>query len=210
MVDCIEESQTQHYKANWYGFGPVRDCERVLFAVFEKTKRDGHRLIENSFDTTSLARHEQSVGRASYLTRGQFDRHVIGGATSRKGAFVGIACADVSTLRALRFRIETPVIHGRSLCVIDRVVAGDYDAHATIGYSKTSTPEGISQARLGRLRSRIRMDLADAFSEIIEPNGHQWPSRWQVFVRRLTYLIRVLKATIRARGTSTGTKPDDG
>jgi len=203
MVDCVEELHTQHYRGKWHGFGPIFDHERVLFAVFEKTKRDGILLIANSFDSQSLARCEQSIARVSYLTRNQFDLHVAGATTSKKGSLVGVALVDVSRLRALCARIETPVaVHVRSLCVIDRVEPGDYDAHATIGYSKASAPDGIGETRLGKLRSRIRMDLANAFSDIIDPNDHQWPSRPQVLIQRIASIVRVAKLMPRSAGSA--------
>jgi hypothetical protein len=201
VIDCIE-LRTHHHKGKWHGFGPIRDCERILFAVFENTKRDGSRLVSNSFDTKSLTRYEQSVGRAFCLMRRQFDLHVVGTVPSKKGRLIGVASIEVSRLRGLRAEIGTHgAVHVRALCVIDRVEHGDYDAHATIGYSKASTPDGISETRLGKLRSRIRMDLADAFSDIIEPNGHQWPSRSHVFIQRIASIIRAFKAELRKVGT---------
>jgi hypothetical protein len=69
MSDCPDEHRTQHYRGEWHGFGPVMDSERVIFAVFEKTKSDGNHLAQDSFDNNSLKNLAQSLARDSLVTR---------------------------------------------------------------------------------------------------------------------------------------------
>src|SRR6266852_2954350 len=102
MTDCLEEQQTQHYRGKWYGFGPVNNGERVVFAVFERTKRAESQLTANSFESSYLANSSQSLTRASYVTRTLFDREIAVRGSATKGPLIGIACADVSKVRKLR------------------------------------------------------------------------------------------------------------
>jgi len=49
MPNCAREGQTQHYLGARYGFGPVKDREDVLLAIFEKTKRAADKIIAKSW-----------------------------------------------------------------------------------------------------------------------------------------------------------------
>jgi hypothetical protein len=191
MSDCPKEKETQHFKGQWYGFGPVSDCEIVIFAVFETTIRDGSRLAQNSFRNSSLAKSAESLARASYLTRQCFDEEIVKPGSSGKGALIGIACAKVADVRALRadFKTNTGIKKVRALCVLDRVDAGDYDGHATAGYAEV-TALGVGQTQLGIERARIRLDLANVFSGIASPDHHRWPGHLEIFLKRIASIIR--------------------
>src|ERR1700730_8928089 len=175
MTDCVHEKQTQHYKGQWHGFGPVSNCETIIFAVFEQTKRNAARLTASSFTKAYLAKTAQSLARASFLTRVCFDRNIVEPGMSEKGALIGIAYVKVAEVREIHVDIKTNTgtKNVRALCVLDRVDAGDYDGHATAGYAEAgakATTHQISQAQLGSVRAKIRMDLANIFSEIASPD----------------------------------------
>jgi hypothetical protein len=74
MTACPEEMRTLHYRGRWFGFGPVCDTERVIFAVFEGTPRSGESLSDNSFENNKLKKDEQSLARASFVTWTLFDK----------------------------------------------------------------------------------------------------------------------------------------
>ena len=185
MSECVDEQQTRHYLGRWHGFGVVRDNEYVLYAVFGNTDRAGKRLTQNSF-TRNLNNTSQSLGRASVLTREVFDLNIA------HGAIAEIASAHVSAIRSIR--ADVPENKGtknvRAVCVIDQVEAGDCDAHATMGLSEAIGP-GLSEKNLAKLRARIRLDLANAFSEIIPLENHHWPRAWQVFAKRIGSIAKV-------------------
>lgn len=94
MSDCPGERQTQHHRGRWFGFGPVRNNERVIFAVFENTPRHGAELTAKSFDT-NLVSGTQSVARASLVSRATFDLQVVDTGVSAKGPFLGIALGRI-------------------------------------------------------------------------------------------------------------------
>jgi hypothetical protein len=104
MTECAEEHQTQHYRGKWHGFGPVRNSERLLFAVFERTKLAGSRLAADSFSNSNLRQTTQSVARSSYVTRSLFDQRIV--QSAGKGVCIGIAIADVNRIRALRADVK--------------------------------------------------------------------------------------------------------
>jgi hypothetical protein len=197
MTDCVDEQQTQHYRGKWFGFGPVRNGERVRFAVFEQTKREGARLIGNSF--RNLKNSNESVVRSSYVTRSDFDTRIVSPGMAAKGRLVGIAVADVSRIRALRadVKLNQGTVKVRSICVIDRVEDGDIDGHATMGYA--SIEDGVSTGQIGTIRINIRMDLANEFTEIVTPDDHQWASRLELLLKRAGCVVQVLFATLETR-----------
>jgi hypothetical protein len=84
MVECAEEQETKHHLGASHGHGPVQDPELVLFAVFEKTSRDGLSLTADSFDNKQLKKHGLSVCRLSYTSRLVFDEHVVKEGTTRR------------------------------------------------------------------------------------------------------------------------------
>jgi hypothetical protein len=187
MIECAEEQQTKHYRGKWFGFGPVRDGERVLFAVFEQTKRQGLHLAGDSFK--NLKNGNESLARSSYVTRSVFDGKIVIPGKATKGDLVGIAIADVSRIRALRADVilNNTTVKVRSICVIDRVDEGDADGHATMGYAEIG--RGVGQGQIGTIRLKIRMDLANEFSEIAPANSHSWPRRLEVALKRAAYVV---------------------
>jgi hypothetical protein len=53
----------------------------------------------------------------------------------------------------------------------------------------------VSQGQIGTIRLNIGMDLANEFSEIAPPDGHFWPLRLEVALKRAAYIARLLFAT---------------
>jgi hypothetical protein len=185
MTECVDEQRTRHHRGQWCGFGPVRDREYILYAVFDDTERNGAFLTQKSF-TTNLIQTSESVGRVAYLTRRIFETSIANGSSTE------ITTALVSAIRDLRadVRANAAIKNVRAVCVIDQVDPGDCDAHATMGYSEAIGP-GLSQANLGKLRARIRLDLANTFSEIIPSDRHLWPRGWQILMKRAASVARV-------------------
>jgi len=97
----------------------------------------------------------------------EFATRVVAPGEQIAGAFIGIGCVRVQRLRELLIRIDPqkPRSAVRSICVIDKVSVVDHDAHAALKYAEL--PSSIGEARLGRLRSIIRADLARSFDAIV-------------------------------------------
>jgi hypothetical protein len=185
MSACPDEKSTRHYLGRWYGFGPVRDGEQVLFAVFDDTGRDGASLASKSFNK-NLNNTTQSVARSVYVSKSVFQRTIVG---SR--ALHGVASAHVGRIRDLRADLQTPtgITSVRSICVVDLVERGDCEGHATMGFSEAVG--GVSPQQLGKVRERIRMDLANTFSRIMPIEAISWPSQLDLWVRRILCVSRV-------------------
>jgi hypothetical protein len=196
--NCEKELATQHYRGKWFGFGPVCGSERVMLAVFETTPRsvDGMRLVSKSF-TKNLVTGTESVARSQFVSSKIFSKEVAEKGVRTKGQLVGVACADVTQIRALR--ADLPLIAGGTykagaVCVLDLVEMGDYEAHATLGYC--AFPAHISNPKtIGKLRERIRLDLATVFSPIIGFEDHNWPSSLEVGLFRIASVVRVVQAS---------------
>lgn len=56
----------------------------------------------------------------------------------------------------------------------------------------------VTGVKLGKVRTKIRLDLAREFGTIINPDDFQWPSRWPIFGRPLKYVLEDLRASLRA------------
>jgi hypothetical protein len=188
MNDCADEQQTRHYRGKWFGFGPVRDSEHVLFAVFQDTSHAGSSLTEKSF-TSNLTKTSESLARASFVTSSVFNRCI-----ARDRNAVGIASAHVSSIRRLRADIKLNAITKkvRAICVIDKVEPGDCEGHAAMGYVEETAGQSMSPVQIGKIRKNIRMDLAREFSAIIPTEKHQWPWGVGILARRLVSIVRVL------------------
>lgn len=193
-TECADELLTKHYRGRWFGFGPVRNCERVVYAVFEKTLRNGNYLIENSFENNKLKKNAQSLGRASFVTKRQFEQKIVRRDASSNGPLVGITGADVSQLRALRadVKLNAGTKNVRAICVIDRVEQGDCAGHATMGYEWTGELN-LSQAQVATIKQKIRYDLAAVFSPIVEPSGERWPRYCNLLFGRVISIARVFR-----------------
>ena len=101
--DCPEENSTQHYLGPGHGHGPVASEEVVLFAVFERTDRDGNRLKATTFKTKELVRSNLSLARLTHTTRADFEKYVAEPLRPILGPVIGIARAEVADLRGLLF-----------------------------------------------------------------------------------------------------------
>src|SRR5262249_38186789 len=127
MSRCAEEDQTHHYRGRWFGFGPVGHSEEVVFAVFERTKKDGAKLTANSFENAHLAAQNQSVARRLSPRHSTFVTKVVDRGRAQKGELIGVAVANVVDIRHLIAEFETP--RGSesvpALCVLDKVERGD-------------------------------------------------------------------------------------
>jgi hypothetical protein len=197
MPECAHERQTCHYRGRWYGFGPVQDNERLILAVFDQTPRSADSLTSNSFK--HLVDNSESVCRAFYVTSQVFETQVAQPGQQTKGAFVGITVASARSIRRLRtdFTMSHRMITVQSICVTDRVEPGDYDGHATMGFSEPI--EALGQTLKGKKRLAIRMDLAKEFSRIHEIQDHHWPGHLKVLRFRLASVLREAKLAFRVR-----------
>jgi hypothetical protein len=75
--DCAKEGVTQHFLGKGYGHGPVGSGEMVIFAVFQKTPREGNRPVATTFPVKQLNRGEISLARETYTTRMDFEARVV-------------------------------------------------------------------------------------------------------------------------------------
>lgn len=188
---CEPESTTQHFRGRWHGFGTVQDHENLFYAIFESTETANGRLCADSFRNKNLIRSIESIGRSSFVTRAVFDDRI---SSPTKGKATGISVTVGSSLRALKADIppgDPAAAKVRSICVLDRVQGGDFEGHATLGYSELINGN-LSDKQLGKVRATIRMDLANAFSEARSPAQHDWPRSMEVMMRRLRSIARVL------------------
>jgi hypothetical protein len=176
----------------------AKNSERVIFVVFGSTPRHGAELTPHSFDS-NLVSGTQSVARASLVTRGTFDGQVVDTGVPAKGPFLGIAVADVFAIRQLTADIVLPdrPHKVRAVCVLDRVDEGEFDGHATMGYSKALGAR-LGEKQRGVKRATVRLDLAIVFSETESAEHHPWPSVWDLRFRRLVSVIGVLWQSIRS------------
>lgn len=191
MSECADEQLTQHYRGRWFGFGPVRDSEYVFFAVFDDMPHSSLSIAANSF-SKNLKNSTESIGRGSYVTIGDFKRHIV-----RNKSAIGVVRAHVSAIRMLRAEIQLNAItkRVRSVCILDRVERDDCDGHATMGYGKETAAQGMSQGQIGKKRLDICRDLAREFSNIIPIEKNRWPWTVRVLAGRIVSIIRVILAT---------------
>lgn len=163
---CPEEQETQHHGGAGGGFGPVRDPEIVLFAVFEKTPRSGLGLTQESFRNNQLRRGEVSVARMPYTGPDEFQQRVVQPGENEQGQFLAVCCTNAKAIRDITVKLEPdkPASAVRGICVIDKVTPVDFDGHAALKYAELPGP--ISDGRLGRLRTLVREDLARCFGSM--------------------------------------------
>lgn len=175
MLECAEENQTQHHLGARHGFGPVQSSEYIYFAVFDQTSVDGDRLAADSFENKALKKDGQSVSRASFTTRKVFDDCVVKPNGNPKGGLTGVAAALVESVRTLqsRLKLNSSELAVRSFCVLDHVLQGDYDSHATINFGERTTSHDacgesvtLSQGQIKAIRETARLELADVFGPI--------------------------------------------
>lgn len=192
MGDCVDEQSTCHYRGRFFGFGPVQDPESVKFAVFDTTPVDGSRVVNDTFDNASLAKSNQSLARSAFVTLTEFHKRIVAPSASSKGKLVGVTTAVTGKLRALRAEIKTNTgtTKVQAVCVYDRVENDDCEGHATIGYAKAIDEQGMSPTQKGKVRARIRLDIAEEFSEVKKEDEWEWPSYWAVAKERWKSIVR--------------------
>lgn len=196
MIVCADEERTRHHRGVWFGFGPIASAETVAFAIFETTERDGDELISESFEMKQLVRDQHSLARVACTTETTFLEEVAQRGAATKGALQGVTVASVRELRDMRADVDRG--HGRStkirsVCVTDNVKPGDFDGHATLGFSE-ETKTGISEGLRKNLKLRIMEDLSHTFSKIMPAGNTGWVTEELCAKRRLLCLLRVLAA----------------
>jgi len=82
----------------------------------------------------------------------------------------------------------------REFCVIDSVEPGDYSGHAAVGYCELP-PRQINPIYLGKVRKRMRMDLANVFSDIIDINSIVWANVCDIARGRFASIVRSLHSS---------------
>ena len=203
MTECPDEKGTRHYGGQWGGYGPVRDSETVIFAVFAKTKRSGDRLAADSFDNGRLRDENESIARLELTTRRAFTRKVVNKGEKTKGPIVGIASVNVAALRQLQGKDPSNVASDakRVICVLDCVERGDIQSHGTLGYAKwieaIDNPQWGHKAKernIGIFRSKIRLQLAEIFGQIKPIEHLRWARQRDVLVARVRSIRRVASA----------------
>jgi len=174
-MECERETTTQHHGGPAGSFGPVQNDEQIVFAVFDDIERDGLELQANSFDNNDLKRTQLSLARGRHTARATFDQHVVRPGTNPRGALVGVAKVLVDEVRKIlaTIRLNSGTESVRAFCVLDLVEPGDYDGHCTVGYGER-TSANLSQKQINEVRAKARLDLADAFSPIMSPDGVAW------------------------------------
>lgn len=166
---CESEKISHHH--NQAGYGPVQNHENILYAVFSRTNLDKtddgkDALFGKSFDKKQLISGDQSVCRLDWTTREEFNEFVVG-----TNDLVGGGYALAEQIRDIAFKTnikDEAESWKKAFCVLDRVAVGEYDGHATIGYSDFYT--GIqNDAVRGAVGARIRGDLAQLLMPITPP-----------------------------------------
>jgi hypothetical protein len=187
--DCAREGTTQHHRGLGNGHGLVSPRELVLVAVFEKTKRDGLRLLPTTFEVRQLTRGEFSLARLMHMTKSEFQAYVIGPGETAQGQLVGVARADVAALRQIPYVIEgtQPALTGRGVCVLDKVAIGDHDGHAALEYSESQDQLTPKQKNIAR--QQINADLAEIFGPVISTDvAFRYRFFWKIRVLLIQFM----------------------
>jgi hypothetical protein len=159
---CVDEQTTQHYRRS--GYGPVKNEEQVIVAVFDEMDRDDGRLSPTAFKPKELTRDEFSLARVVHITNSEFTSRVVEPQSAIRGSFIGVVRAEVRALREIQFSFRS--VDYRAVCVTDKVTQYDYDAHAALGYSENQ--EALVKPKDKKIvRATIHADLADRFGNII-------------------------------------------
>jgi hypothetical protein len=192
MIAERDEETTHHFRGKWFGFGPVRNDESLIFAVFETTAISGRRLNIKSFDRKKLIAAEQSIARQALVKKTVFENGVARRGEAVKGKFLGLATAKAGAIRGI-FSEGWPEVAPKKLFgfgILDLVEDGDFDGHGTIGFLiKATVP---NKRELGALREFFILDLADKFSEIHSIEECAWASSVGIGVARFGTIWRAL------------------
>lgn len=166
MPDLLEEERTTcHHLGN--GHGPVNDEEIIALAVFTSTPKNGRKLVADSFPRKQLITGNLSLARRSYTSTAEFTSHVLEPAITRGEVVEGASWALVSDIRRCVVVAPDPEKLDqlvRGVCVLDIVTAGDHEGHAALKFA--TLPARTPERRIGTLRTMIREQLAERFSEI--------------------------------------------
>lgn len=164
--DCPCEAVTHHYKGAGFGHGPVRDPETIAMAVFNNLDRNvsANRLTAESFDVRQLKRTNLSLLRCDFTSKATINSDVVLPNQRRQGDFVGLACANVGSVRS----VEHGDVRHRVVCLIDKVELGDHDGHAALGFSDafSASLETMSEKRRNIQRGLALATLAEKFGDI--------------------------------------------
>ena len=169
--DCSCEATTQHFKGTPPGHGPVDDSETVALAVFRDTPYNvlTCRLLPAAFPTNRLFSYDLSLARVSHTDWLTFQMRVVADADN----FVGMSCATGSDIRRITYESTSqPAFKGRGVCLADKVVAGDHDGHAALGWGASDA--GLSMKQKQRAREAIKQNLADTFGLVVAASSIPW------------------------------------
>ena len=168
---CAKEIATQDSLG--IGPGPVLPTEQLVLAVFQGAPINGSMLAPTAFDNKQLVKGDVSLARVSYTTRAMFDAQVV--APKAPDKLIGVVICEAATLRALDVPNPTnPTVQRiRSVCVIDKIVAGDHEGHAALEYTEDQTLITNGGTR-GKLRLLIAAQLAHAFGNVVSPDTVPW------------------------------------
>jgi len=190
MIAAGDEQKTHHFRGKWFGFGPISNDEFLVFAIFEKTKRNGQRLSIGSFERKKLVDATQSIARQTFVTRATFRREVAERGEASKGKFIGISTIRVENVREIiseAWPLSSPRLI-RGFGALDLVEEGDFDGHGTIGFLAEAV---VPKAReLGPLREFLIADLAEKFSEIMPLREGHWGSILSIATGRISTIWR--------------------
>lgn len=65
-----------------------------------------------------------------------------------------------------------PAFKGRGVCLADKVVEGDHDGHAALGWSDSDAELSVKQKQ--RAREFIKQNLADTFGCVVDASSIAW------------------------------------
>jgi hypothetical protein len=155
-----------HHLGAGAGPGPLLAAELLIFAVFSAQVRVGARLTNKDFPTKSLKRGDLSLARHAHTSWATFRDNVLTPG-QRLLPIQGLAISEAGMLRGLIAELDSvvPPKRLRSVCVLDKVEAGDHDGHAALKYC---SEEAALNERTERpvVRAQIQAELAATFSEV--------------------------------------------
>jgi hypothetical protein len=170
----------------------VKSNETVIFAVFTTTDVNAQgQLTARSFNNNHLRSFNQSLARRSFVTLPIFHSKIVCPAAS---PLRGIALANAGRIRGLvaDIKLNAGQQTVRAFCLLDRVEQSDCEGHATVGYSETHETFGVSPEQLGKIRGKIRLDLANTFSQVGGVTSCRWARMSHLLIGRFLSIVRTL------------------
>jgi hypothetical protein len=174
MPNAFDEAKSAHYGAPFLGFGPVKNSERLLFAIIG-VNRTGAKLTAADFEDRQLKRAEQSVARYAYTTKRSFSRTVGQLGYNGLGVVTGLSLSVANQLREISFQVKIGTNlekTGSAICLYDTVTPRDDHGHAAISYSPQI--QALSEPEKRKVRPLVRLDLAEAFGDIVGATDFNW------------------------------------